>query len=134
MRDTIVMYDVCDDSVGCDPTPSLGTLFPTLAEAKQELKEQRLEYPRAYIAKIVQAPYRGSRAKKNGEPTEKTMVMYELFTDPPGEEPWKPMGTIYPTKAEALKDLKTYILDHPTAYMAKVVYTRIQSPVAKKGR
>ena len=55
----------------------------------------------------------------------KTMVMYELFTDPPGEEPWKPMGTIYSSKAAALKDLNAYIQDHPTAYMAKVVYTRI---------
>lgn len=55
----------------------------------------------------------------------KTMVMYELFTDPPGEEPWKPMGTIYSSKAEALKDLNVYIQGHPTAYMAKVVYTRI---------
>lgn len=64
----------------------------------------------------------------------KTMVMYELFTDPPGEEPWKPMGTIYSNKAEALKDLKNYLPAYPNAYMARVVYTRIQSPANKKGR
>ena len=62
----------------------------------------------------------------------KTMVMYELFTDPPGEKPWKPMGTIYSSKAEALRDLKAYIEDHPTAYMARVEYTRIE--MKKKGR
>ncbi len=64
MGKTIVMYDVCDDSVGLNPTPSLGLLFPTLAEALQELKEQRLEYPRAYIAKVIHAPYRKKAAKK----------------------------------------------------------------------
>lgn len=62
----------------------------------------------------------------------KKLVMYELFTDPPGEEPWKPMGQIYPYKAEALRDLKEYLSDYPKAYMAKVVYTRID--LVKKGR
>ena len=64
----------------------------------------------------------------------KTMVRYELFVDPPEEEPWKPMGTIYSSKAEALKDLKNYLPAYPNAYMARVVYTRIRPTVAKKGR
>lgn len=62
----------------------------------------------------------------------KTMVMYQLFTDPPDEEPWKPEGIIYSSKAEALKELKSYSQYHPTMYMARVKYTRIE--MKKKGR
>lgn len=62
----------------------------------------------------------------------KTMTMYELFTDPPGEEPWKPMGQIYSNKSEALKDLKECLPYYPKAYLARVVYTRID--LVKKGR
>ena len=62
----------------------------------------------------------------------KTMVRYELFQDPPKEEPWKPMGVSYPSKAEASKDLRTYLPHYPKAYMARVVYTRIEPE--KKGR
>jgi len=62
----------------------------------------------------------------------KTMVRYELFDDPPQEEPWKPMGVSYSNKAEALKELQIHLPDYPKAYMAKVFYTRLES--AKKGR
>jgi len=64
----------------------------------------------------------------------RTMVRYELFIDPPGEEPWDPMGMIYPKKAEALKDLQKYLPAYPNAYMARVVYIRIRSSADKKGR
>lgn len=64
----------------------------------------------------------------------RTMVRYELFIDPPGEEPWDTMGTSYPTKAQAMKDLKTYLPAYPNVYIARVVYTRVRSTVTKKGR
>ncbi len=64
MRGEIILYDVCDDSCGNDPFPSLGALYDTRAEALRELKKIRPEYPHAYIAKIVHAPYRKKPAKK----------------------------------------------------------------------
>lgn len=60
----IVMYDVCDDSCANDPWPSLGALYDTRAAALRELKKVRPDYPRAYIAKVIHAPYRKKAVKE----------------------------------------------------------------------
>jgi hypothetical protein len=63
MHKPIVMYDVCDESLGKAPFPSVGCLYDTRAEALRELKKARQQYPRAYLAKIIHAPYRIRKAK-----------------------------------------------------------------------
>ena len=65
MHKPIVMYDVCDDSIDTSPSVfhSLGCLYDTRAEALVELRKARQQYPRAYLARIIHAPYRKKTAK-----------------------------------------------------------------------
>ena len=77
-------------------------------------------------------------------------VMYGLFSDPPGDEPFSPFGSMTTSKVEALKELRRYrqavkaisrkgqtpvCVPHcGHVYLAKITYTRCDERGTKKGK
>ena len=61
----------------------------------------------------------------------RSQILYEVCCSSPKDE-WEPMGTMYSNRAEAEQELKERKPHYPTAFLARIVFTRMAEPPARR--
>lgn len=61
----------------------------------------------------------------------RAQVLYEVCHSTPESE-WEPMGTMYSDKDEAEDELRKKRPHYPTAFLARIVFTRVEKSKARR--